>query len=172
MSNLLTKSALVFSFLCLAFRLHVCAQDSTHLLKTYWGSLKNEIEAYNQVVLKFTENLSKSKSVTNALVTRTKNQLFEARRFFNSADTPSIELIKVIKPKYDSIFNSLSICQNIITKKPQLSRQKDLANLRLQLESSLNRLNVSRYEFNTLCWKMGRKELIWDFYMPAVKVEF
>lgn len=170
--TLFTRSTFVALFTCLFCFQHTYGQDSTFQLNGLWQDLKIQLIRYNDIALNLTAGVSDSKLADKNLIIATKKHISEVTTILMNMDTADISVVQYIKPRYDSIFQSISVYKQVIEKDAKLRKSTLISGLVLQSESSLNRINSLLYDFNKLCWAINRRELIWEFYVKAVEVRF
>lgn len=146
-------------FLFLLITLNSVGQKISPQIETKWSDLKIQFENRSKIVNELAKALSKSK-VDKKRIDNLKNTASALSNHFtklSSLDSISISLAEVINVKLIQ-----SIQQTLLTveSQPALRGSRTFSDLQMKLEGSENEIAVAVYDYNNICMKYKRTDLL------------
>jgi hypothetical protein len=132
-----------------------CKQNQSQLLVS-WNNLADQFLHRIELF----ENLAKTKSIDKTYLDSLKNLKFQLKERLNQTepfDTLFIRDIKILNKRVISFFP----VPLMPSKNDSLMSPSEFQDIQTSLESMENRISFARKEYNAVCYKIDRKDLVY-----------
>jgi len=151
------------AFLILFSAVQLCfAQDSAIQINSAWANLKTQLERRTDIVAHFSAILDQSTLIGKKQLARSRMFAVDLFKYIDTLNIKDSLTIGLAKNKNDSLRQELGKALPKLIQDPEFRNRSDFMGLIAQLEGINNRIVVARKEYNDLCKKFKRFDLLFD----------
>ncbi len=139
-----------------------------------WTKLKGEFQRRSDIIMNLLSVVNKSKEIDKDLIEEVKFAATDLSLFIDSSKVLDSLAVQTIYQKNNSLMQALGKILSktliMLENNPKLKSRDEYINLQMQLEGTENRIGVAKRDYNDICMKYNRLDLI--FGNKAASVSF
>jgi hypothetical protein len=136
-------------------------EDSMLYLNDAWTKLKVQLHRRNDIAANLISGISKAGFGDSLAIKEVRTELENFTRFCENDRALDSTIVQLTKQKADKSRQLVLKAWKLLPIDDPLN-QESFRNLQMQLESAENRIRVAKKDFNDLCSKYNRKDLLFD----------
>ena len=161
MTNFSKLSILIFSIFFVTTN-KTLGQDSLAVLTDSWLNLKTQLQRKADIVINLTSIISKSEKADKALIEKIRSTAKDLRQFIDSSKTLDSLTVRLTYEKDNNLRQAVSKTLAALIDDAKFKSQEESKNLQIQLMGVENRMASAKSNYNSICIKYKRTDLIYE----------